>query len=54
MIEGLVRWFKVYDRMAMIDGLLSLNINNKIDYKNMERHFKKEIEELISKRLGSI
>ena len=53
-IEGLVRWFKTYDRMSIMDGLLSLDTDKKIDCKGMEKHFKKEIERLIARKLDNI
>lgn len=54
MIEGLVRWFRTYDRMYMIDGVLSLEVNRDVDYKKMEDHFKNEIDKIIEKQLGDI
>lgn len=52
--EGLIRWFRTFDRMAMVDGILSLDLNKKIDYKEIEKHFKKEIDKIIGKQLGEI
>ena len=53
--EGLVKWFHVYDRMDMIDGILSLDTyKRKIDYKKQEEHFKNEIEKIIDQNLGGI
>ena len=28
--EGLIRWFRTFDRMVMMDGILTLDINKKI------------------------
>lgn len=53
-IEGLVRWFRSYDRMAMMDGVLTLDVNKKADYKKMEAYFKKEIDKIIESQLGEI
>lgn len=53
-IEGLVRWFRSYDRMAMMDGVLTLDVNKKVDYKKMEGYFKKEIDKIIESQLGEI
>jgi len=53
-IEGLVRWFRSYDRMFMIGGILTLDTNTKVDYKKMEMHFKKEIDKIIESELGDI
>ncbi|MBU4311552.1 MAG: nucleotidyl transferase AbiEii/AbiGii toxin family protein [Candidatus Omnitrophica bacterium] len=54
MIEGLVRWFRSYDRMNMMDGLLTMEIDKEIDCKKIEGHFKKEIDKIIQERLGDI
>lgn len=53
-IEGLVRWFRSYDRMAMIDGVLTLDVNKKADYKKIEAYFRKEIDKIIESQLGEI
>ena len=52
--EGLIRWFHTFDRMAMMDGILTLDINKKIDYKELEKHFKKEINKIVEKQLGEV
>lgn len=52
--EGLIRWFRTFDRMAIIDGILTLDINKKIDYKELEKHFKKEIDKIVEKQLGEV
>ncbi len=54
MIEGLVRWLRTYDRMHMMDGVLSLEVNRDMDYKKMEDHFKNEIDKIIESQLGDI
>lgn len=54
MMEGIIRWFRAYDRMAMMDGVLTLDVNRKVDYKRMEAHFKKEIDKAIESQLGEI
>ena len=54
MIEGLIRWFRKYDRMAMMDGVLDLDTSAGPDYKKMEAHFKKEINKIIESQLGGI
>jgi len=50
--EGLITWFRSYDRMEMKTGLLDIITDNKIDYKNMERHFNEEIDRLVKKEIG--
>jgi predicted nucleotidyltransferase component of viral defense system len=50
--EGLITCFRSYDRMEMKTGLLDIITDNKIDYKNMERHFNEEIDRLVKKEIG--
>lgn len=50
--EGLITWFRSYDRMKMKTGLLDIITDNKIDYRNMERHFNEEINKLVKKEIG--
>ena len=54
MIEGLIRWFRSYDRMDMMGGVLTLDIDKDVDYKKMEAYFKKEIDKIIEDQLGEI
>jgi predicted nucleotidyltransferase component of viral defense system len=54
-IEGAVRWFRSYDRMKMMDEVLTLDTGgNETDYKKMEKHFKQEIDKIIEKQLEGI
>jgi hypothetical protein len=50
--EGLITWFRSYDRMEMKTGLLDIITDNRIDYKNMEKHFNEEIDRLVKKEIG--
>lgn len=54
MQEALIRWFRTYPRMEIISGLLELQTKNKIDYRAMERHFKKEIDALLERQIEEI
>lgn len=54
MQESLIRWFRIYSRMDIKMGLLELKTKNKIDYQDMERHFKKEIDRLLENQIGRI
>ena len=47
MEEGLISWFRTYDRMQMMDGVLSLDIEKKANYRDMEKHFAREINNII-------
>lgn len=50
--EGVVRWYRTYDRMTMIDELLILPTRTKPDYRLIENHFKKEIDRLLETLIG--
>lgn len=54
MMEGLISWFRTYDRMQMVDGILSLDMDREVNYKIMERHFNKEIDEIIKSQIERI
>lgn len=54
MIEAIVKWFRTYSRMAMIDGVLALDTNKAIDCKTIERHFKKEVDKILDYELGEL
>jgi len=54
MQEALVRWFRTYSRMEIKTGLLELKTKNKIDYRDMESHFKQEIGRLLEKQIGNL
>lgn len=45
--EGIIRWYRTYDRMTMQDELLDLPTKTKPDYRVIEDHFKKEIDKLL-------
>lgn len=54
MQESLIRWFRTYSRMDIKTGLSDLNIKNRIDYKEMEKHFKREIDYLLERQIGAV
>lgn len=53
-IESLIYWFRTYDRMEMKIGLLELKTKILVDYRDIEQHFKKEIDKLIEMQIDSI
>jgi len=53
-LEGLIHWYRTYDRFRIKSGLLDLVSEKKLDYSIMERHFKTEIDKLIGKELEFI
>ena len=54
MREAVIKWFRTYDRMTMIDGLLGLKTNRAADYKAVEKHFKKETDGMLDHELGGL
>lgn len=52
--ELLVHWFRTYSRMNIKTGLLDLIGAKKIDYRDMEKHFKAEIDKLLDWQIGKI
>lgn len=53
-MESIVRWFRTFDRMAMMDGVLTLITNKTVDCKAMERHFKTEVDKIIDYEIGAL
>jgi len=52
--EGIVKWFRSYDRLEMKMGLFDLNMKKTIDYREMERHFKEQVDILIAREIDFI
>lgn len=50
-IESIVVWFRTYDRLQMKAGLTEIITDKEMVYQDMERHFKKEVEKIISAEL---
>lgn len=50
-IESIVTWFGAYNRMEIKLGLNDIVTDKAFDFHQMERHFKKEIEQLIRRKL---
>lgn len=54
MQESLIRWFRTYPRLEIKTGLLELKIKKKCDYKELEKHFKEQISQLLEKQIYRI
>lgn len=52
--ESMIHWFRTYDRMDMMNGILELKSDKKVDYKTMERHFAKETNAMLEDEIGGI
>lgn len=48
-MESIIVWYKTYSRIEIKSGLTDIITNKKIDFRDMEHHFKNEIEQLIRK-----
>ena len=51
MREALIRWYRTYNRLDMKSGLLELKSKKQIDYKEIELHFKKEIDAILEREV---
>lgn len=52
--EAIIRWFRTYNRFNIKTELMELRIKKEVDYKNMEHHFKKEVDKIIEKEVDFI
>ena len=50
--EGVIRWYRTFDRVTIKTGLLDLVAGKMIDFRQIERHFKKEIDALLLEEIG--
>ena len=50
-IESIVVWYRTHDRVAIKLGLLDIITDKKVDFQEMERHFRYEIDQMIEKGL---
>jgi len=46
-MESIIVWYRTYDRMQMKIGLTDIATDKNIDYRDMERHFKSEVEQIV-------
>ncbi|MDP2927845.1 MAG: nucleotidyl transferase AbiEii/AbiGii toxin family protein [Candidatus Omnitrophota bacterium] len=46
--ESIIVWFRTYDRFAMKTGLLEIITDKKVEFSEMERHFKNEVEKIVA------
>ena len=48
-IESLAVWYRTYDRSAMQMDILDIETDKSVSFKEMDNHFKREIEQLVRK-----
>ena len=53
-MEAIIRWFRTFDRMAMMDGVLALDTDKAADCRVIEKHFKKEVDKILEYELGGL
>lgn len=51
--EAVIIWFRSFNRIEMKMGLIDIRTENKIEFKDIDRHFKNEIDRLIGKMISS-
>ena len=52
--ENLIRWYRTYDRMDIKTGLQDLKLKKIVDYQDIEKYFKKEIDKLLEQEVDFI
>lgn len=54
--EALINWYRTYDRMNIKSGILDLRVaaKSRVDFREIEEHFNKEIDRLLEKEIGKI
>jgi hypothetical protein len=50
-IESIVVWYRTFNRMEMKLGLQDIRTDKRVDFQEMERHFRDEIDQMIEKGL---
>ena len=50
-IESIVVWYRRYGRTPIKLGLNEIRTDKKVNFQEMERHFKKEVEGLLKEEL---
>lgn len=50
-IESIIVWYRTYNRMEMKLGLSDIHTDKRIDFQEMERHFRHEIEQMVEEEL---
>ena len=51
MKEGIIQWFRSYDRLMMKTGLVDLKTAKPLDYRTIEQHFRKQVDDLIAEEI---
>ncbi|MCG8430035.1 MAG: nucleotidyl transferase AbiEii/AbiGii toxin family protein [Candidatus Omnitrophica bacterium] len=49
--ESIIIWFRTYDRLEMKVGLTEIMTDKSVTFQEMERHFKEEVDKIISAEL---
>ncbi|MBI3618022.1 MAG: nucleotidyl transferase AbiEii/AbiGii toxin family protein [Candidatus Omnitrophica bacterium] len=49
--EGLIRWYRTFDRMAIKTGMLDLITEKTIDFRRMDQYFKNEVDALLAEEV---
>lgn len=52
--ESVIIWFRTFHRLEMKAGLLEIITDKKVEFPEIERHFKDELDKIIAEELGDI
>ncbi|MBI5144313.1 MAG: nucleotidyl transferase AbiEii/AbiGii toxin family protein [Candidatus Omnitrophica bacterium] len=50
-IESIIVWYRTYDRLSIKLGLNDIMTDKRFDYQEMERYFRREVEEIVKKEI---
>ncbi len=53
-IENIIRWYRTYNRLEIKLGLQELKLKRQVEFQEIEKHFKKEIDKLLEKEVDFI
>jgi hypothetical protein len=50
--EGVIRWFRKFDRVEMKIDLADIKTNEKVEFRDIDRHFKNEIDKILLEEIS--
>ncbi len=50
--EGIIRWFRKFDRLEMKADLADIRTKEKIEFRDMDRHFKVEVDKILLEEIS--
>lgn len=52
--EGVIRWFRRFNRLEMKIGLSEIKTSQKIEFRDIDKHFDSEIKQILSGEIGEV